>query len=161
MQSHSASNPHAARSASIPPKSRPDAAERNPGTFSTKTHVGLTRRTTRMNSGQSQRSSASPSLRPATLTGWQGNPPQRRSTGASSSPVSVVMSPYLGTSGQCFVKTRRHHSSISTCQRTSIPARSSPRSIPPIPENREPTVSVIAGPRGRHGVLLQWKQAHH
>src|SRR5262245_12190121 len=57
------------------------------------------------------------------------------------------MSPYRGTSGQCSARTRRQKGSISTCHLHSHPARSSPRSSPPIPAKREPKVgrSVCSG----------------
>lgn len=55
---------------------------------------------------------------------------------------NVLMSPKRETSGQCLARTRWHHSSRSTCHRTVQPARSRPRSIPPIPEKRLPTVGM-------------------
>src|SRR6516164_2886852 len=45
----------------------------------------------------------------------------------------------LGTSGQCFASTFRHHGSISTCPAIVIPARSRPRSSPPMPVNSDRT----------------------
>lgn len=49
------------------------------GTFSTRTWVGRSPQMARAYSGQSHRSSSCPRRRPATLTGWQGNPPARTS----------------------------------------------------------------------------------
>ena len=74
---------------------------------------------------------------------WHGNPPQITSGRSKPSPVKVRTSSHFGTVGQCFVSTRRQYSSISTCHTHFIPARSNPRSKPPIPENNEPKVSGI------------------
>lgn len=47
------------------------------------------------------------------------------------------MSPHFGTVGQCLVNTVQHQGSFSTCATHSQPARSKPRSMPPIPVNRD------------------------
>src|SRR5205809_2916360 len=53
-----------------------------------------------------------------------------------------LMSPYRVTSGQCFCKTFVQNESFSTCHSHMNPARSRPRSIPPIPEKSEPKVRL-------------------
>lgn len=60
-----------------------------------------------------------------------------RSTGASPDPISCTSSKW-GTSGQCLRSTARHCGSSSTLQVGVTPARSSARSKPPTPANREP-----------------------
>lgn len=48
----------------------------------------------------------------------------------------------MGTPGQCLRNTLWQYASVSQNHIVRIPARCNPRSIPPIPENRLPTVSV-------------------
>jgi len=142
MQSHSASYPISARS----PSTRPNPRARCPATFSRSAHRG---RRTRMASdmkGQRCRGSRSPSRRPAWENGWQGYPPQMRSTRGTSAQSMVVTSPRLGTCGQCLARIRQQYGSSSDCHTTRIPARSSPMSRPPIPENMEPTVMITRAP---------------
>lgn len=88
-----------------------------------------------------------PAWLPPIEMSWQGNPPARRLTGASSCPVSFVASSCFGTAGQFWESESRQNLSISTCQRQVMPARSSPRSMPPHPANREPKVilPVVCG----------------
>lgn len=143
MLSHSASYPRAARSPSTSPIARPRLALSRPGTFSSSAYRGRNSRRHRANSGQSQRSSWTPLRRPATETGGHGNPPQMRSGHSTSLQSIFVMSPRLGMPGQCLARTRLQYGSISDCHMTFIPARSSPRSSPPIPEKREPTVRSV------------------
>ena len=149
MLCHSASYPMLANS----PRTHPMGAcspsfggASNPGTFSTSTNRGRSRRTTRANSHhRPDRSPASPSRFPARLRSWQGNPPAMRST--PHSPLAggkVRMSSHFGTLGQCFCRTRLAYSSISTCHLHVRPARSNPKSIPPTPANREPNVITVS-----------------
>jgi hypothetical protein len=74
--------------------------------------------------------------------GWQGKPPQMTSTGRRLPLPAVRMSPCRWTWGQCLARRARAQGSISTCQAIWKPARSKPRSKPPMPEKREPTEST-------------------
>ena len=74
---------------------------------------------------------ARPAIFPTVETSWQGNPPQRMSTGGTVFQLIVVMSPRFGASGQWWEKTRATGSLISENQtvralKTSSMARSSP-----------------------------------
>src|SRR5437762_8259705 len=53
------------------------------------------------------------------------------------------ISPYRVTLGQCFANTFVQYSSFSTCHSQCMPARSKPKSIPPIPEKRDPKVMLL------------------
>ncbi len=107
----------------------------------------------RWNSNQRpERSPSSPAPFPAPLTSWHGKPPQSRSTrGRVAVLPTVRTSSCLSAFGQCLASTARQNGSISTWNRTGPrPARSRPRSRPPIPENSEPIVSnAAAAPTGR------------
>lgn len=48
----------------------------------------------------------SPARSPAVDTSWQGNPPTSQSTGSTSAQSIVVTSPWFGTSGQWWARTR-------------------------------------------------------
>jgi hypothetical protein len=76
------------------------------------------------------------------LNGWHGYPPHITSGRTTFRQLMVLMSPWFGTSGQCLDSTRHAYGSISDCHMTFIPARSKPRSRPPMPLNSEPTVST-------------------
>lgn len=78
-----------------------------PGTFSISTARGRRAATTRRTSGHSHRSSPTPFRFPATLTGWQGNPPKMRSTGASAAGSRARTSPWSSASGNRSRSTRR------------------------------------------------------
>ena len=72
-----------------------------------------------------------PAIFPTVETSWQGNPPQRMSTGGTVFQSIRVMSPRFGASGQWREKTRATGSLISENQtvralKTSSTARSSP-----------------------------------
>lgn len=76
--------------------------------------------------------------------GKHGNPPAIRSTlGKFLAPTSRT-SVNRGTPGHCLARTSRQNSSISTCQAHLHPARSRPRSIPPIPANNDPNVPTAS-----------------
>src|SRR5690606_11379307 len=121
-------------------RSRPPLLDSRPGTFSMRTQRGRSSATMRWNSHHNPlRSPASPARRPATLRSWQGNPPQMRSTGARFARPTFRTSSCSSTFGQCRRSTARHCLSFSTCHTTRMPARSRPMSIPPTPENSEPT----------------------
>ena len=91
-----------------------------------------------------------PARFPATERSWQGNPPQRRSGDSFPLLAHSRTSVQQVTVGQCWARIPRRHLSDSHCQMTRIPARSSPRSSPPIPEKRLPTVTMflVAGGAG-------------
>jgi hypothetical protein len=138
MQSHSASYPHAAS----PPMTSSNPAVRSPGTFSSKTPRGRRTLMHRSRCGHSHLSSSCAFRRPAWLTGWHGNPAAMTSTAGVSAPM-LATSSHTGTSGPCFASTRWQYGSRSQNQWVlKCPVRSSPRSMPPIPANREPTVSI-------------------
>ncbi len=114
-----------------------------PGTFSPSTQVGRSSSTILKYSGQRLRSSSVPRRFPARLYGWQGNPPQIRSTGWRFWAPHSRTSRNRSTLGQCLSSTLLQNSSISICHSHFIPARSRPRSKPPIPANRLPKVSGL------------------
>lgn len=111
-----------------------------PRTFSPTTQAGSISRIIRNISGQRSRSSPLPLRSPATLYGWQGNPPVRTSadipSDCSCSPLSSFMSRYTGFPGQCFLKTLLQKSSFSQNATVSIPDHCAARANPPIPEKR-------------------------
>lgn len=146
-QSHRESYPISARR----PCTVPNPIERWPDTFSMIAYRGRSWRMASATQGKRCLGSSSPFLCPAWLKGWQGYPPQRTSGLVMSFQFTSLMFPMFGTSGQCFLSTRQAYGSISQFQITFIPARFRPRSRPPIPEKREPTVSVIGLP-----VIVEW-----
>ena len=142
---HSASNPIAQRS----PMTLPNPRSSSPGTFSTMTIFGRISHMIRLNSRHNpERSPSIPIRLPATETSWQGKPPQITSHCQSvpSRGGKVHTSSCRRTFGQCFSRTRLAYSSFSTCQTHRIPARSKPRSNPPIPEKSEPNVICRISP---------------
>lgn len=142
---HSASNPRSERSPRIHPNA--SASLSSPRTFSTRMLgqvpplASRTASTAAMNQGHPQRSSPTPSPSPEWLNGWQGNPPAtsriRRTGWLAHHRGKVRTSSCCATSGQRRRSTRRRNGSFSTCARQLSPARSSPRSRPPMPENSE------------------------
>jgi len=144
---HSASYP--ARAMSVIARPSPPGTA-NPGTSSTSTNLGRRCRHNRQNAGQRSRSSSCPLRFPATLHGWHGTPPQMRSTGSRPASTEVLMSSWRRMLGQCFASTFRQNGSRSTCHATRIPARSRPRSSPPIPAKQLPTVRLTSALRSRH-----------
>lgn len=100
--SHSASNPRSDRSLSTIENASVSLS--SAATFSMTTCRGRTAWMTSRIQGHPQRSSAMPSCGPATENGWQGNPPQMRSTSGRGSLshhcTAVRTSSWRGTSGQ-------------------------------------------------------------
>jgi hypothetical protein len=138
---HSASYPHEARF----PRTLSSPRTRSAATFSTSTNRGCSSQMIRKYSDQRpERAPVIPSCLPALEMSWQGNPPQMRSTSERLCRPTSRTSRNRGTSGQCLARTLVAYSLISTCHEHFIPARSSPKSIPPIPANREPNV-ICAG----------------
>ena len=74
---------------------------------------------------------------------WQGEPPQTISTGGSSSPFSLVMSPIWAIWGNLCLVTRMGKASISLAQRGTMPLRTAARGNPPIPSNRLANARVL------------------
>lgn len=101
------------------------------------TQRGRTYRMIRAISGQSHRGSADPRRRPATEVGSQGGPPQMRSAGGGC--TIPLTSPRFLALGQFLANTAQANGSTSLIHEISMPARSSPRSNPPMPEKRLPT----------------------
>ena len=131
-----------------------------PRTFSPTTQAGSTSRIIRSISGQRSRSSPLPLRSPATLYGWQGNPPVRTSadipSDCSCSPLSSFMSRYTGLPGQCFLKTLLQKSSFSQNATVSIPDHCAARANPPIPEKRSRCfITLIRAQRLRYLLGLQ------
>jgi hypothetical protein len=129
---HSASYPLLAKF----PRTLSSPLFRNADTFSTTTNLGRISQTIRNISAHNPlRLPSIPSRFPALLMSWQGKPPHTTSTCAG---LNVLMSSCFGTPGQCLSKTFRANGSISTCHAHFNPALSNPRSMPPMPENKEP-----------------------
>lgn len=117
-----------------------------PEEFSTRTIEGLiSQMILKYSPHNPLRSPCNPRLVPMGETSWQGNPPAMTSTAVRLYAPTVRTSANLGTLGQCLVRTLLAYSSISTCHAHFIPARSSPKSIPPIPENKLPKVTLLTG----------------
>jgi hypothetical protein len=62
-----------------------------------------------------------PARLPAAEMSWHGNPPVMTSTGSTAVQSMAVMSPRLGTSGQCLARTLDAAGSISECHTTCPP----------------------------------------
>src|SRR5579885_140645 len=75
----------------------------------------------------------------------QGKPPATTSTFHSStgSGGNVRTSSHRRTCGQCLASVRRRNSSSATCHEQVRPARSNPRSRPPMPAKRLPNVTIV------------------
>ena len=139
MTCHSASNPTLAKSAST----SLNPIDKCPRTFSISAYRGRKLQMASNIFGHKCRGSVLPPRLPAVLNGWQGYPPQITSGRSTFVQSICFMSPKFGTSGQCFFNTLQANGSISDCQITFMPARSNPKSKPPMPLNNEPTVNVI------------------
>lgn len=105
------------------------------------------RRTISLN--RPDRSPASPSVLPAKLMSWQGNPavmiPRSgiNPTARKSSPPTFVTSSNREVSGNCLDRTARAAESISTAATVFTPARSKPQEKPPIPANNSTSVKSV------------------
>lgn len=91
-----------------------------------------------------ERAPASPALAPAMDKSWQGLPPQMISTGGSSAPLSLVMSPKCSIPGRRSFVTRMGNGSISDAHSGITPLCSAASGKPPIPSNKLPSVSTRA-----------------
>lgn len=146
--SHSASNPISASPARTVSSPRLRSAD----TFSRKTYLGPTSRTTRRTSNHSPlRSPWMPARLPALLMSWQGKPAQTRSTHPRQGrPSKLVTSPWMGQASSSpsairAASTRWQYPSASTAttMRASGMASLIPRSNPPIPVNSERTRMIL------------------
>gem|GEM_PF-6771744 len=79
---------------------------------------------------------------PAHETSWHGKPPITQSTGSKACGSSVVTSSWHGTSGQCLASTARQNGSSSHWPTMIMPARSAPRSKPPMPLKSDSTLML-------------------
>jgi len=144
MHSHSASYPPSAKVPSTRPNPRLSRAE----TFSMTTALGRnSRMILAMWKNKPDRSPSSPRASPhptlAMLRSWQGKPPAITSTLWRFLPPPYRTSvTFLFACGKFVLKMRRQSAFFSTCQTVVNPARSKPRSIPPIPAKELPRVSV-------------------
>ena len=93
-----------------------------------------------------ERAPASPALAPATERSWHGLPPAIISTGGSSAPFSLVISPKRSIWGKCFDVTAMGNGSISLAHKGTMPLFTAARGNPPIPSNKLPSVSITCSP---------------
>ena len=147
--------PASARSAMTVPRAdspgRAPILVASPGTFSTSTSRGCSRRTARAMSNQRALRSPwrRPRCRPARERSWQGNPPASSSTRGVPASISRT-SPSTSRAGRWRAMTRWHPGSFSAAHSTRQPACSRPRSRPRHPEKREPTVPCTPGFYGKY-----------
>ena len=127
-----------------------------PGTFSQQNHLGrtdsparprcmsafrisLVTRTCSRNSPD--RAPANPArVQDATDKSWHGLPPQMMSTGGSSAPSSLVISPTWSISGKWCLVTWIGNGSISLAHSGVMPCRTAASGKPPMPSNKLPIV---------------------
>ena len=93
-----------------------------------------------------ERAPASPALAPATERSWHGLPPAIISTGGSSAPFSLVISPKWSIWGKCFDVTAIGNGSISLAHNGTMPLFTAARGKPPMPSNKLPSVSITCSP---------------
>lgn len=139
---HSASRPSAARSERMPSSPR----VRRPGTFSMTVNAGSSSAMTRRNSGQSHRGSSAPRRAPATLTGWQGKPPQRTLIASTFPRFTSCTEPKSFVPGNRARSRRLQNGSISDWNTMRVPSpspRASPFSRPAMPEKSEPIAKLL------------------
>ena len=77
---------------------------------------------------------------------WQGLPPVTMSTGGTTVPFSMVMSPSWAISGNRRAVTRRGNGSISLAHTGVIPTRWAAKGNPPMPSKRLPRVIMGTSP---------------
>ena len=93
-----------------------------------------------------ERAPAKPALAPATDKSWQGLPPAIISTGSSSAPFSLVISPKWSIWGKCFDVTAMGNGSISLAHKGTMLLFTAARGKPPMPSNKLPSVSITCSP---------------
>lgn len=96
-----------------------------------------------------ERAPAKPALAPATDKSWHGLPPAIISTGGSSAPFSLVISPKWSIWGKCLDVTAMGNGSISLAHKGTMPLFTAARGKPPMPSNKLPSVSVTCSPPER------------
>ena len=96
-----------------------------------------------------ERAPASPALAPATERSWHGLPPAIISTGGSSAPFSLVISPKWSIWGKCVDVTAMGNGSISLAHNGTMPLFTAARGKPPMPSNKLPSVSITCSPPER------------
>ena len=93
-----------------------------------------------------ERAPAKPALAPATERSWHGLPPAIISTGGSSAPFSLVISPQWSIWGKCVDVTAMGNGSISLAHNGTMPLFTAARGKPPMPSNKLPSVSITCSP---------------
>lgn len=93
-----------------------------------------------------ERAPASPALAPATERSWHGLPPDIISTGGSSAPFSLVISPKWSIWGKRVDVTAIGNGSISLAHKGTMPLFTAARGKPPMPSNKLPSVSITCSP---------------
>lgn len=94
-----------------------------------------------------ERAPASPALVPDAMErSWHGEPPAIISTGGSSAPFSLVISPKWSIWGKCVDVTAMGNGSISLAHNGTIPLFTAARGKPPMPSNKLPSVRVTCSP---------------
>ena len=134
---HSASYPRAESA----PRTSPIPRRASEGEFSRTMNRGRRSRTDRATSRHPASPESIPRRGPAREMSWQGNPAAMRSTRSTPGSGNSLASRYRLASGKCASRVCRQSGSRSTCQRHSSPARTKPRSKPPIPAKSDPNVS--------------------
>ncbi len=129
--------------------------EKAPGTFSQHRNLGRTKIPDRPRSisaflisfvmricsmNKPERAPAKPARAPATDKSWQGLPPQMISTGGSSAPFNLVISPTWIMSGKRSFVTSMGKVSISLAHTGLTPQCTAAKGKPPMPSKRLPIV---------------------
>ena len=93
-----------------------------------------------------ERAPVKPALAPATERSWHGLPPDIISTGGSSAPFSLVISPKWSIWGKRVDVTAIGNGSISLAHKGTMPLFTAARGKPPMPSNKLPSVSITCSP---------------
>lgn len=94
-----------------------------------------------------ERAPASPALVPDAMErSWHGLPPAIISTGGSSAPFSLVISPKWSIWGKRVDVTAMGNGSISLAHNGTMPLFTAAKGKPPMPSNKLPSVSITCSP---------------